>query len=62
MPTGNLTGKPDKDSLERFIRASFSLSAGTLLRLITKMRKITVRKKRITKFFKKANARIGCRM
>ena len=54
VPTSNLTRKPDRDTLERFIRASFPLSVGTLLRLVTKMRKIRVRKK-ITEFFKKAN-------
>ena len=51
VPTSNLTRK---DTSERFIRASFPLSVGTLLRLVTKMRKIRVRKK-ITEFFKKAN-------
>ena len=45
VPTSNLTRKPDRDTLERFIRASFSLNLGTLLRLVTKMRKIRVRKK-----------------
>ena len=55
VPTSNLTRKPDRDTLERFIRSCFPLSVGIILRLVTKMRKIRVRKKRITKFFKKAN-------
>ena len=45
VPTSNLTRKPDRDTLERFIRSCFPLSVGTLLRLVTKMRKIRVRKK-----------------
>ena len=55
VPTSNLTRKSDRDTLERFIRASFPLSVGTVLRPITKMRKIRVRKKIITTFFKKTN-------
>ena len=46
VTTSNLTRKPDRDTLERFIRASFSLRVGILLRLVTKMRKIRVRKKK----------------
>ena len=37
VPTSILTRKPDRDT---FIRASFPLSVGTLLRFVTKMRKI----------------------
>ena len=55
VPTSNLTRKPDRDTLERFIRSCFPLSVGIILRLVTKMRKIRVRKKRITMFLKKAN-------
>ena len=46
VPTSILTRKPHRDTLERFIKASFSLSVGTLLRLVIKMRKIRVRKKK----------------
>ena len=53
--TGNLTRKPDRNTLERFIRSCFPLSVSTLLRFVTKMKKIRVRKKRKTKFFKKPN-------
>ena len=52
VPISNLTRKPDRDTLEKFIRASFPLSVGTLLGLVTKMRKIRVRRK-ITEFFNK---------
>ena len=45
VPTSNLTRKPDRDTLEKFIGASFPLRVGTLLRLVTKIRKIRVRKK-----------------
>ena len=55
VPISNLTRKPDRDTLERFIRPFFSLSEGILNRLVLKMRKIRGRKKRITKLFKKAN-------
>ena len=49
VPTSNLTRKPDRDTLERFIRVSFPFSVRTLLRLVTKMRKIRVRKKKNNK-------------
>ena len=36
----------DRDSLERLIRASFSLSVGTIFRLATKMSKIRAKKEK----------------
>ena len=52
---GNLTRKLDRDMSERFIRASFPLSVVTLLKHVTVMREIRVRKKRITRLFKRDN-------
>ena len=49
VPTRNLTRKPDRDTLERFIRVFFPLHVRTLLRLVTKMRKIRVRKEKNNK-------------
>ena len=46
VPTGNVTKTPDMDILERFPRASFPLDVGNRFRLVTKMRKIRVRKKK----------------
>ena len=46
VPTGNVTKTPDMDILERSPRASFPLDVGNLFRLVTKMRKIRVRKKK----------------
>ena len=44
VPTGNVTQTADMDILARFPRASFPLDVGNLFRLVTKMRKIRVRK------------------